>query len=507
MKKSSAQPKGVVYITTPIYYVNDEPHIGHVYTTLAADVLRRWHLLHGQEVFFLTGTDEHGAKVAESAQARGLDPKTFADQMSAKFQTIFRELAIEYSRFIRTTDQDHERQVIAFLKKLHQRGALYEGEYTGLYCTGCENFLTEKELINGLCPIHKKPPIQITEKNYFFKLSDYLEKVKRLIREGTIVIQPESRRQETLGLFKQDLKDFSVSREKVRWGIPFPLDPRQTVYVWVDALQNYITAIGYSDDRQTFNRLWPQAFHLLGKDILKFHTIYWPAMLLAAGEEPPQRLFIHGYFTINGQKMSKSLGNVIDPHSLLQRYGVDGTRYLLLTQFPFGEDGDVEANRFDEKFNADLANGIGNLVSRVLSMVTQFSGGEVPAIEKTPLPLLTQTEAAIKEYQSAMEAVALDRALKILLSVVEKSNGYIQKEKPWELAKHSDKQHLNIVLVDLLHVLQRIAFLAAPFLLNTSNSIVQALGLAKPVDVDASRQLPSGRSIHPIPALFPRLER
>lgn len=495
--------KKVFYITTPIYYVNDQPHIGHAYTTIAADALARWHRLKGEDVFFLTGTDEHGAKVAESAAKAGVDPKAFADQNSEKFRTVFQRLDLSFDHFIRTTDAAHEQQVGAFLEKLKKQNAIYEGEYRGLYCTGCENFITEKELIDGKCPIHKTEPKHITERNYFFRLKDYLPKVEALIRSGAIRIEPAARLQETLGLFTQGLEDFSISRENVAWGIPFPFDKTQTVYVWVEALQNYITAIGYSEDRSRFERYWPHVTHLMAKDILKFHTVYWPALLLAAGEEPPKRVFLHGFFTVNGEKMSKSLGNVIDPNDLIDQFGSDGARYLLLSQFPFGEDGDIQEERFVEKYNADLANGFGNLASRVVTMIHKFSGGEVPVADGVSREVADRIKAARSATDEALERLAFERAFQAIFSLIASADGIIDKQKPWELAK-SDTERLKQVLFDLLAILANVTVLLRPFLPKATATLSSALGLGEGSDIVPS--LPPGRSLALLTPLFPRAE-
>lgn len=284
------------YITTPIYYVNDKPHIGHAYTTIAADVLARYYRQKEYDVFFLTGTDEHGAKVAESAKEAGLGPQAFTDQNSELFKQVFNELHISNDYFIRTTDKRHEESVKKFIQRLYDQKDIYEGKYEGLYCIGCEKFMTEKELVDGMCPDHSKPPEKVSEKNYFFKLSKYLPKVKELIEKNKIKVQPEERKNEVLGLFKQGLDDFSVSREKVEWGIPLPFDEKQKTYVWVEALQNYISAIGYGDNEQEFKKWWPANVHIMAKDIIKFHAIYWPAMLIAAGEKSPKTIYVHGFF-------------------------------------------------------------------------------------------------------------------------------------------------------------------------------------------------------------------
>lgn len=495
-----------IYITTPIYYVNDKPHIGHAYTTLAADVLTRYHRLQGREVFFLTGTDEHGAKVAESAAKAGMDPKAFCDQNSKSFQAAFAALGIRYDRFIRTTDPDHVKQVQTFVARLQERNAIYEGIYEGLYCTGCEAFYTETEADNGLCPIHHQPLVMLKEKNYFFRLTQYADEVERKIRSGEIRIEPEARRQETLGLFKQGLKDFSVSREKVAWGIPFPSHPTQTVYVWVDALQNYLTGIGSTADRIRFDHFWPYVFHFMAKDILKFHAIFWPALLIAAGERPPARLFVHGFFTLNGEKMSKSLGNVIDPLSLIRKFGVDATRYLLLTQFPFGEDGDIQEGRFVEKYNADLANTFGNLASRVFAMVGKYCGAEMPSVDAADrLQLRTIAAGVWKDYGAAFEHLAFDRALKAVWRLMIAGNLRVDQAKPWVLAK-ADPTELNNVLADLLMLLRDCAWLLAPFLPEKAQALADALGLGTLDDARrAHDSLPAGRSFQPLNPLFPRL--
>lgn len=360
------------YLTTPIYYVNAPPHIGHAYTTLAADVIARYYKekLGESNVFFLTGTDEHGAKIAEAAEREGKSPKTFCDEMAPLFQQTWQRLNISYTHFIRTTDEYHEKGAAEFLTALKLKGALYESAYKGLYCNACESFITEKQLTkDGLCKDHLRSPERIVEKNWFFKLETYLPKVQKIIEDGTLRVLPETRTEEVLGLFRQGMENFSVSRPNVRWGIPLPWDRAQTIYVWVEALLNYWTAI------HKCQKFWPPNVQIIGKDIIKFHCIYWPAMLLAYydgdTEQLPKTIFAHGFFTVNGQKMSKTLGNVIDPNDLVDRYGSDGARYLILSQFPFGADGDIEESKFTEKYNADLANGLGNEVSRIATVYTK----------------------------------------------------------------------------------------------------------------------------------------
>lgn len=501
--------ENTVYITTPIYYVNDQPHIGHAYTTIAADVLARYHRLRGRDVFLLTGTDEHGAKVAESATKAGKTPKAFADAVSDLFRSAFQELDIQFDKFIRTTDEEHVRQVLVFMDKLKEAGALYEGEYEGLYCTGCEAFKTEKELADGCCPVHLKPVEHIKEKNWFFRLTKYLPKVQELVESGVLEIVPQTRKEEVLGLLRQDLADFSVSRSTVQWGIPFPGEAKQTIYVWVEALQNYITAIGYSDDRTRFDRYWPNATHFIGKDILKFHAVYWPAMLIAAGEEPPKRIIVNGYLQINGQKMGKSLGNVIVPHELVEKFGVDATRYLLLAQFPYGEDGNIQADRFTEQYNADLANGIGNVASRILTMIKKFSGGEMPVYDEEQLkgdPQSIYTRTA--EWWSAYDAEMLEyvdpyMAIRKVQTYVTLLDEAVDHHKPWELAK-TDSKTLQKVFADLVFGLQNLTWMIFPFLPKAAKKLADAL-LLDPASSRSLQCIPPGRVLRPLEPLFPRL--
>ena len=446
------------YITTPIYYVNAKPHIGHAYTTLVADVISRYQKSQGSDVFFLTGTDEHGAKVQESAEAVDKDPQEFVDEIANEFQDSWKNLNIEYSDFIRTTEKRHKEKVQNFLEDLKAKDVLYEGEYKGLYCTGCENFITEKELEDGKCPHHKKEPEELIEKNWFFKLSDYTKQIKELIEQDKLKIHPEFAKKETLGLLEQGLDDFSISREKVDWGVKLPWDESQTVYVWVDALLNYITARDYPNLKDN----WPADLQLIGKDILKFHAIFWPAMLLAAGLDTPKELFIHGYFTIDGQKMSKSLGNVIDPNDLVKEYGVDGARYLILSQFPFGQDGDVKAEKFDEQYNTALANGIGNVVSRVSNLLEKDS---------ISIKIKQGSDKKLKDkIKNAMLNYKLNEVFSILWAELSFVDEALEKQKPWEL---DDVKKKKEILEPLSQKILNVADLLQPFLPETSDKIIK----------------------------------
>ncbi|HYC79993.1 MAG TPA: methionine--tRNA ligase, partial [Candidatus Binatia bacterium] len=366
---ANTEEKRKFYITTPIYYVNAKPHIGSAYTTIAADVLARLHRLLGHETLFLTGTDEHGAKIAEAAQAAGKKPQEFVDEVSAQFSLAWDILSIAPDDFIRTTEPRHKAAVKIFLEKLKESGKLYEGEYEGLYCVGHEAFIKESDLVDGVCPDHKTKPELLKEKNWFFKLSDYQDILKKRIESDEIQIWPQARKNEVLSFISQGLEDTAISRPNVKWGIPLPWDENQTAYVWVEALFNYCSAIGYGADDERYKKFWPADIHLMGKDIIKFHCVIWPALLLAIKEPTPKAIYANGFFTSGGQKMSKSLGNVIDPVEWAQKYGPDAVRYFVLREVPFGQDGDVSEEKFLARYNGDLANGLGNLFSRLTNMV------------------------------------------------------------------------------------------------------------------------------------------
>ncbi len=511
-------------VTTPIYYVNDKPHIGQAYTTVAADVLARFHRAGGEETFFLTGTDEHGSKVEETARSLGKTPRELCDLNVEHFKKAWKSLDISYDYFVRTTDARHEKAVEKLLALLYKATAesgekvIYPGEYTGLYCVGCEKFITEKELVDGLCPDHLQPPKRVTEKNYFFRLSSYLKKVEKLIREDKLRISPEERKKETLGLFKQGLEDFSISREKVAWGIPLPFDPKQNAYVWVDALPNYISAIGYGDDPEQFKKWWKEGrvVHLIGKDILKFHAIFWPGILMASKENPPDQIFIHGFFTIDGQKMSKTLRNVISPEFLVNRYGSDGTRYLLLTQFPFGQDGDIQVGRFVEKYNADLANDLGNLVSRTLKMVRSYCQGEIPApsaYEQSDEQLKKETTECADTVWRHIQEININQAIDQIIKLVRSTNKYVENQAPWALAKSGKTERLNTVLYVSCETLRIISVLFDPVLPRRCRRIRELLGLTgaelNPT-LDKAREwglLKAGTEVGTPESLFPRLEK
>ncbi|MCR4260914.1 MAG: methionine--tRNA ligase, partial [Candidatus Colwellbacteria bacterium] len=446
--------KDKLYITTPIFYVNDKPHIGHAYTSIAADAMARWSRLRGWPTFYLTGTDEHGTKVERSAQAAGRPVEDFVDEVSEKFKELRETLNLSWDKFIRTSDKkEHWPGAQALWRKLEESGDIYEGEYKGLYCVGCEAFLKEKDLEDGLCPNHKKEPEFIEEKNLFFRLSKYAPEIKRAIESNELDIQPESRKNEILSLIESGLEDVSFSRpkDKLSWGIPVPGHEDQTMYVWCDALSNYISAIGYGQDEKEFEKWWPADVQILGKDILRFHAAIWPGMLLSAGLPLPKHIFVHGFITSEGEKMSKSLGNVIDPVDIVNKYGSDALRYYLLREIPSNEDGDFSIERFEGRDNADLANGLGNFASRVstLGEGIDFSGFEVDnAIQE-------KIDETIADAAASANRFRLHETVARIWALIQYGDGYVNKNKPWE---SRDQQ----VIFNLAYLLLSIADLVSP---------------------------------------------
>ena len=454
------------YITTPIYYVNDKPHIGTAYTTIAADVLARLHRQLGEDVLFLAGTAEHGSKIAQSAEKAGKDIQVFVDENSAKFSLAWDILGIAPDDFIRTTEERHIKAVNLFFNKLKDSGKVYEGEYEGLYCIGHEAFIKESELVNGVCPDHKTKPEKIKEKNWFFKLSDYGQILQEKIEDGDFVILPETRRNEILSFIKQGLEDIAISRRTAKFALPLPWDPEQTIYVWLDELFNYCSAIGYADDREKFDHYWPADIHLVGKDIIKFHCVIWPALLLAIGEQLPKTVFAHGFFTVGGEKMSKTLGNVIDPVEMAQKYGPDALRYFLLREVPFGEDGDVSEEKLKARFNGDLANGLGNLFSRTTNMIEKYLDGDIGEFVKSPKDLSQASEAFNSFY--------FLEGLNLIWKEIAWANQLIDKAKPWELVK-TNPDKVKELLLNLAALLADIALKLSPIMPETSNKIRQVL--------------------------------
>lgn len=451
---------GKFFVTTPIYYINDKPHIGHAYATIAADVIARYRREQGDSVLFSTGTDENSQKTVQAAEILGQPLGQYTDTMAQQWEKTWNDLGISYTKFIRTTDADHHKAVLNFIKRVEVSGDVYKDNYEGLYCVGHEAFMREEELVDGKCPDHNKAPEKVKEENYFFRLSKYQDQLLSHIEAHPEFIQPESRRNEVVAFIKRGLQDFSISRSKKQWGIGWPGDKDQVVYVWFDALVNYLTASGFPDDG--YKDWWPADLHVVGKDITKFHCIYWPAMLMSANIELPARIFGHGFFTVDGQKISKSLGNAVDPRELVQIYGVDALRYYLLREIPFGADGEFTRERFETIYNTDLANELGNLVQRVAVMITKYLGGQVGEVPPH--------SHDVKAYKDAMDVYRFDKALEDVWQLVKGLNQYIEEEKPWALAK-TDTEQLAYVLRQAVSDLDQISMLLLPFLPTTAGKI------------------------------------
>ena len=462
------------YVTTPIYYVNDVPHIGHAYTTIAADTVARFHRLRGYDVFFLTGTDEHGLKIQKSAEEKGVSPKELADRNSGNFKRLWEFLGIEYTKFIRTTDPEHVELVKEVFTKSYENGDIYLGEYEGWYCVGCEEFKSEMELAEGnSCPIHMKPCEYIREPSYFFRLSKYQDKLLELYEEHPEFVRPDYRRNEIISFVKQGLKDLSVTRprSRVKWGISVPFDGGHTIYVWFDALFNYISALNGQVDRY-----WPADLHIVGKDILRFHTVYWPAFLFSVGYEVPETVFAHGWWTVEGKKMSKSLGNVISPYEVVEEYGLDEVRYFLLREVPFGQDGDFSKEAILNRINGELANEVGNLFSRVVSMSKKYLGGKVDGRGDNAYRELAGE--VVERYEGYMKEVSFYRALEEVLRLSSFLNKYVDEKAPWELAKRGDES-LRDVLYTLVDGLFLLAYLLMPFMPNKMKLAMEMLGIER----------------------------
>ena len=461
------------YVTTPIYYVNDRPHIGHVYTTIAADVLARWHRQKGDEVLFSTGVDENSQKNVEAAEKAGKPVQEYVDGMATVWEETFKQLGFTNDSFIRTTSPEHGEAVKQMLKTIEQQGDIYLGEYEGLYCTGCEAFLKEDDLLDGSCPVHKTPPKKIKEKNYFFRLSKYRDALLDHYRSHPDFVRPDSARNEVLNYIENHLEDISISRQSQAWGIRLPQDESHAIYVWFDALINYLTVAGYPAS----DKWWPADMHIVGRDIVKFHCAIWPAMLLSAGLSIPERVFANGFFTINGQKISKSLGNTINPLDLIKEYPFDAVRYFVLREIPFGQDGDFSLDRLKERYNSDLANGLGNLVSRTLNMIEKFGRDRDLNSDYSKINDVSGAQMIVEK---SLKNLSFDRGLTAITNLAAKTDAIIEKEKPWELAKNGEEEKLEVVLDELFRRLNGINDLIAPFMPETHEKLTQLLS-ARPV--------------------------
>ena len=507
------------YITTPIYYPSGNWHIGHCYTTVICDALARFHKMLGEDVFFLTGTDEHGQKIEREAQKRGVTPMEFIDPLVTQLKDVWRLLDISYDRFIRTTDADHEACVQKIYQKLYDSGDIYKSEYAGYYCTPCESMWTEAQLKDGKCPDCGREVALKKEESYFFRLSKYAPRILKLYEDNPEFLQPKSRVNEMVNNFiKPGLQDLCVSRTTVKWGVPLPFDPNHYAYVWIDALSNYITALGYlSDDDSLYKKYWNADLHMVGKEIVRFHAIIWPAILMALGEEVPKQIYGHGWLLIGGDKLSKSkqeaaLAQLTDPYALVKRYGADAVRYFLLREIPFGSDGEYTSEKLLLCINADLANDLGNLVSRTSAMIVQNFDGKLPArgkTEGTDGELCDMANGAFDAVKAAMAQLNAPDALAAIFAVVARANKYIDETMPWVLAKDASKrERLGAVLYNLAETARICAVLLKPFLTKIPALILESFSCSADMGFDALAfgYLKEGAQVKKLPPIFPRID-
>jgi len=467
------------YVTVAIDYPNGEPHVGHAYEKVAADALARFQRLRGRPAYYLMGNDEHSQNVLRAARDRGLDPEVYCARMADVFSEAWRRLGIRYDTFMRTGDERHVHAVQTLVARLHDRGHVYQGTYRGWYCVSCEAFKTEKEIADGLCPVHRRPVERVEETNWFFRLSAFRDAVLAHVEAHPEFVQPDARRNEVLNVLRDGLEDISISRARSEWGVPLPWDAGQVVYVWFDALITYLSGAGFGWDEERFSRLWPADVHLVGKDITRFHCVIWPAMLLAAGLSLPRAVYGHGFMNVRGEKLSKTTGNVVDPVQFCERYGLDATRYYLLAETPFGQDGNFAPESFVKRYNSDLANDLGNLLSRGVAMIERFSDGRVPQ----PPPgsddgFAAAAAASTASMAAAMDGLRLHEGPAALLPLCARANKYIDQEAPWDLAKRGDRERLAAVLYNVAEVLRILAVGFSPFLVEASPEIGRQLGLA-----------------------------
>ncbi|MDR2137423.1 MAG: methionine--tRNA ligase [Synergistaceae bacterium] len=504
------------YITTPIYYVNDIPHIGHAYTTIACDVMSRYKRMKGFDVHFLTGTDEHGQKIQTAAEEKGMTPQELVDKIHVNFKELWKVLNISNDDFIRTTEDRHVRAVQAMFKKLMDQGDIYKGSYEGWYCVPCETYVPESGMgENHTCPDCGRPLTTMKEESYFFRASKYVPQLIEHYEKNLRGVMPRIRYNEIMSFLRGEVRDQSVSRTTLKWGIPIPGDEKHVVYVWFDALINYATAVGYLDDPEMFGKYWPVVRHMVGKDIIRFHCVIWPLMLLALGIDVPVSVVAHGWWTVDGEKMSKSKGNVVDPFKMAELYGADAFRYFLLREVPFGNDGDFSETALVGRVNSDLANDLGNLLHRTLTMIASYSGGVVPDGPEEPLDAEVRAlaESTIASVDKAMETFSYDEALKFIWIFIGRGNKYIDETMPWKLQKEGNVQRLNGVLRVLYEVLRLSALLVAPFIPESAGKIWKQLGLAENAGSPLTEKIDAfrwgggaGMKVDRAEVLFPRID-
>ena len=475
--------KETFYISTPIYYPSDKLHIGHAYCTTIADSMARYKRLTDVDVLFVTGSDEHGQKIQRKAAEQNITPKEYVDKIVAGFQALWEKLNISNDEFIRTTEKRHYNVVQEIFKKIYDKGDIYKSTYEGLYCTPCETFWIERQLVDGKCPDCGRPVETVQEESYFFRMSKYQDRLLQFIEDNPDFIQPVSRKNEMINFIKGGLEDLCISRTTFDWGIPVPIDNKHVIYVWFDALSNYLTAAGYLSDTEKFNKFWPADIHLVGKEIVRFHTIIWPIILMALELELPKKVYGHGWLVVDGDKMSKSKGNVIDPVALIDEFGADSIRYFLLREINLGLDGNFSREALIQRINADLANDLGNLLHRTLSMVNKFNGGLVKntkVLEDVDTELIALAQNTVKQYQDSMDKMEISVAIRMVWNLISRSNKYIDLTGPWALAKDESKQErLQTVMYNLIESLRIISVLIAPFMPNTAPKIWKQLGLGE----------------------------
>ncbi|MBN1594922.1 methionine--tRNA ligase [candidate division FCPU426 bacterium] len=505
------------YITTAITYANATPHIGHAYEEIATDALARWKRMNGWDVQFVTGSDEHSANVEARAEALQTTPAEYCQHMADIFEKTWKALGVSYDRFIRTSEPIHHAAAQEMVRRAQANGDVYQGRYEGWYCNSCENYYMETDLQQGLCPIHGIKPRWLAEQNYFFRLSAYAEALQRHIETHPEFIRPETRRNEVLNIIKSGLKDISISRASSRWGIPFPGDEKSIIYVWFDALINYLSAVGFPWDLPRFERYWPAAVHVIGKDITRFHCLIWPAMLMSAKLPLPRQIFGHGFIYLKGEKISKTRGNVLDPLDMVKEYGVDPFRYVLLAANAFAGDGDFSEEGMVERYNSDLANDMGNLLNRTLTMVEKYCAGQVPALaagDPAQDRVLADMAAALfPDFDQSMNQLNFSQALARLWDIIKRANKYIEESAPWACCKRQEMNRVHAILYNLLEVLRLVAVYLYPFMPFTTPRILEQLGDAQPQRVPifpreaAWGLLPAGQVIAKAGPLFPRREK